>query len=127
MIDPKTSDIVNGVFELLGAICVWANVGSYAKDRAVKGVFWPATAFYSVWGLWNIVYYPALGQWFSFWGGVAIVSGNLFWIAWVLWDKYNSKEPARRQITPTLIVPHLTSVEPMDQPGEIFRFRRRVA
>lgn len=73
------NDIVNGVFETGGAILNWINVYRLYKDKSVKGVYWPAWAFFAVWGLWNLNYYPALNQWFSFAGGVIMVTANITW------------------------------------------------
>jgi len=44
-------DIVNGVFELLGAWFTWMNAYSLWKDRQIKGVYWPATVFFTAWGV----------------------------------------------------------------------------
>ena len=72
-------DIINGSFELLGAYFTWKNALCLYRDKQVKGVYWPTTAFFTAWGFWNIYYYPNLGQWFSFWGGVLLVLGNAAW------------------------------------------------
>lgn len=40
----------------------------------------PYNAFFSAWGIWNLVYYPTLGQWASFIGGVLLVAGNVAWV-----------------------------------------------
>jgi hypothetical protein len=88
---PHSVDIANGIFETFGAICSWLNVYSYYKQRKVAGIFWPSTIFYSVWGLWNLFYYPSLDQWFSFAGGIILTSGNLVWVLWVMKDKLFGK------------------------------------
>ncbi|MEW6648176.1 MAG: hypothetical protein AB1450_13335 [Pseudomonadota bacterium] len=74
-------DIINGLFELVGAWVAWANAWKLYAEREIKGVYWPAWVFYSAWGLWNLVYYPSLDQWASFAGGVLLVSGNIAWVA----------------------------------------------
>lgn len=73
-------DLINGSFELIGAFFTWRNAWQLRKDREIKGVYWPTTLFFAAWGLWNLVYYPALQQWASFIGGVALVAGNLAWV-----------------------------------------------
>lgn len=73
-------DIVNGMFELLGAFFTWMNAYRLHRDRHIAGVYWPATAFFTAWGLWNLFYYPALGQWFSFFGGLLLVMGSAAWL-----------------------------------------------
>lgn len=77
----NTPDLVNGLFESGGAYCAWRNFFQLKKDLAIKGVYWPIYFFYSVWGLWNLVYYPVLGQWFSFLAGAVLVSGNIAWLS----------------------------------------------
>lgn len=73
-------DQINGTFELVGAWFAWVNALTLYREKGVRGVYWPAWAFFSAWGLWNLFYYPALEQWWSFYGGVALVSGNLAWV-----------------------------------------------
>ncbi|MBA3034845.1 MAG: hypothetical protein KKF85_03545 [Gammaproteobacteria bacterium] len=73
-------DLINGSFELVGAYFTWRNWLQLRRDRHLAGVYWPTTAFFSAWGLWNLVYYPALDQWASFAGGVLLVSGNVAWV-----------------------------------------------
>lgn len=73
------NDLINGLFELGGAIVIWINVLKLHKDKEIKGVFWPIWIFYSAWGMWNLFYYPSLGQTFSFYGGICLVIGNTLW------------------------------------------------
>ena len=74
-------DLMNGLFEAIGGICIWFNVRAILRDRQVKGVYWPVTAFFFTWGIWNLWYYPSLHQWASFVGGLLIVAGNCVWLA----------------------------------------------
>lgn len=74
-------DLINGGFELIGAYFTWRNFVQLRRDRHLAGVYWPTTAFFAAWGLWNLIYYPALGQWASFAGGVLLVAGNVAWVA----------------------------------------------
>lgn len=74
-------DAVNGAFELGGALFTWRNALQLWRDRVVKGVYWPMFAFFAAFGIWNLAFYPYLGQWFSFAGGVLLVAGNLCWVA----------------------------------------------
>jgi len=83
-----TPDLINGAFEVVGGICSWLNVSRYVKERSVSGIFWPSAIFYSSWGIWNLFYYPALHQPFSFMGGLFLTSGTLVWLAMVVRDKY---------------------------------------
>lgn len=73
-------DLVNGLFELGGGLLIWVNVRQLNKDKEVKGVHWGPTVFFTAWGYWNCFYYPHLDQWFSFVGGLFIVTGNTAWV-----------------------------------------------
>ncbi|MYM62354.1 hypothetical protein [Pseudomaricurvus sp. HS19] len=75
-----TPDIINGCFELLGAVFTWMNAWRLYQDRRLQGVYWPTCFFFTFWGLWNLYYYPTLDQWFSFYAGVLMVSGNVAWV-----------------------------------------------
>ncbi len=83
-----SNDLLNALFELVGAIAVWMNIWVYAKDRSIKGVYWPMSVFYCAWGIFNCYYYPSLHQWFSFYAGILVALGNIIWLVWVLYDKY---------------------------------------
>lgn len=78
------SDAVNGGFELAGAVFVLNHCRTVLADRSVKGVSILSTAFFACWGIWNLYYYPSLGQVWSFAGGVAIVIANALWIGLML-------------------------------------------
>lgn len=57
------------------------NVVALYRAKQVRGVNVWATVFFTAWGVWNLYYYPSLGQWWSFAGGVAIVVVNAVWVA----------------------------------------------
>lgn len=82
-----TIDHINGAFEAFGALFTWRNALQLFRDREIKGVYWPITLFFALWGVWNLYYYPHLGQWLSFYAGCALVGGNLVWcgLAIFLW------------------------------------------
>ena len=64
-----TPDMINGTLELCGGLMQVANVRRLLRDKMVRGVSWPFTAFFAGWGVWNCYYYPSLDQWCSFAGG----------------------------------------------------------
>lgn len=80
-----TPDIINGLFEFGGAIVSLMNVREIVRTKKVVGVRWEPTAFFSAWGIWNLYFYPHLGQWFSFAGGAALVYVNVMWIVFAIW------------------------------------------
>lgn len=74
-------DLFNATFEAVGATAIMLNVRATWRDKHVAGVRWWTTGFFAAWGLWNLFYYPHLGQWFSFTAGVYMVVANLLWVA----------------------------------------------
>jgi hypothetical protein len=83
-------DGVNGAYESLGGFFVFLHILTLLRDKAVRGVNIPAAAFFASWGLWNLYYYPSLGQWCSFAGGLGLVTANTTWIILMLY--YVDKE-----------------------------------
>lgn len=74
-------DIINGSFECFGGWFIILSIVKLHKDKQVHGVSWLHAGFFAVWGYWNLFYYPHLGQWISFFGGVFIVAMNTIWLA----------------------------------------------
>jgi len=73
-------DLTNGLFELIGSIFVWINIYKIHQDKIVKGIYWPFSIFFAMWGFWNLYYYPFLDQWLSFWAGLVMATGNVVWV-----------------------------------------------
>ena len=79
-----TGDIVNGLFEGLGSLFTMTNVLAILRDKMIRGFSPLPTVFWTLWGWWNLYYYPSLGQWFSFTGGVFLVTLNTIYL-YLLW------------------------------------------
>lgn len=73
-------DIINGCYELLGAPFIFLSLSKLLKEKKVRGVSWLHVMFFTTWGYWNLYYYPHLGQWCSFAGGIGIVIMNTVWL-----------------------------------------------
>lgn len=73
-------DVTNACFEGGGAVLTWLNVARIRRDREVKGVDWRVTAFWSLWGLWNIRYYVGVGHPLSAVAGTVLALGNITWV-----------------------------------------------
>ena len=86
-----TPDILNGIFELGGSIMLWNNVRAIYKDKAVQGVRVSSTAFFMLWGYWNMFYYPHLDQWWSFLGGCSITLANSVWVGQMVYYSRSKK------------------------------------
>lgn len=74
------ADIINGTLELLASIFVLNHCRVLLRDRAVAGVSITSTAFFTLWGVWNCWYYPHLGQFWSFVGGLLVVVANTIYV-----------------------------------------------
>lgn len=79
------ADIINGLFEGFGGVLLWMNVRKLWKDKEFKGVSAVPTAFFMLWGYWNLYFYPFYSAWLSFLGGLIIVSANTVWLGQMLW------------------------------------------
>jgi len=77
-------DFINAVFECSGGIFVALNAWDIWKKKAVAGQTLTALAFFTAWGLWNLVFYPAVGQWWSTLGAWGIMLMNAVQIGLVL-------------------------------------------
>lgn len=78
------ADSVNGIYEFVGGLLILNHCRAVLRDKAVAGVSILSTAMFTTWGVWNLYYYPHLGQWASFAGGLAIVSANAIWVGLLL-------------------------------------------
>lgn len=76
-----SADLVNGLFEAIGGLFVLNHCRAVLRDKAVAGVSILSTVVFAAWGVWNIYYYPSLGQWWSFAGGLVIVAANVLWVS----------------------------------------------
>lgn len=76
-----TADQINGMFEFVGSLALWMNVWTVHKAKQVRGVMWQVSGFFLAWGIWNLYYYPSLGQWISFTGGISICLANCVWVS----------------------------------------------
>ena len=75
-----TPDLLNGLFEALAGLFVLNHCRVLLRDRAVAGVSIASTAFFTLWGVWNLWYYPNLGQFWSLAGAVFIVLANAIYV-----------------------------------------------
>lgn len=86
----NTFDIINATFELSGCLFIGASIRQVLKDKSVAGVSWLTMAFFFSWGMWNLIYYPSLGQWWSFAGGVGVTTTNLIYLSLIIYYKRRS-------------------------------------
>lgn len=83
-------DTINGSFELFGGFLIALSCRQLWIDKKVRGVSVLHMGYFASWGLWNLYYYPSLGQWLSFWGGLGVVAVNCLYVAMIVY--YNHQE-----------------------------------
>lgn len=81
----STYDLLNAGFEFFGSVTIWLNVRQIRKDKGHSGISLASIIFFLLWGFWNLIYYPSLGQWVSFGAGCSITLANIVWIAHLLY------------------------------------------
>jgi ABC-type Mn2+/Zn2+ transport system permease subunit len=85
-------DLINGCFELFGSGFLLKNVFRLHRDKKLAGVTWEPVALFTLWGWWNLFYYPSFDQWFSFAGGLAIVLVNMIWLGQVAYYRHRQQQ-----------------------------------
>lgn len=83
-------DVINGVFEMGGGLMVGMNCWRIYRDKKILGMSTAPTAFFMLWGYWNLYFYPAVNAWMSFVGGAVLVVMNTIYmgqLVYYLWWK----------------------------------------
>lgn len=88
-----TEDLINGLFEFAGALFCCAHVKQILQDKQVKGVAWTPFLFFTSWGLWNLWFYPAVGCWFSFAGGILLAAVQVTYFTLMVYYKWKVSHP----------------------------------
>lgn len=73
-------DAINGLFELGMSAIISRSIMRLWREKKVRGWSAGAVTWPTAWGLWNLYYYPHLGQWCSFAGGSLVVIANVTWL-----------------------------------------------
>lgn len=74
-------DAINGTFELAAGAFVLNHCRRLYRDKILRGVSLVSVAFFTVWGIWNLYYYPALGQSVSFYGAMLVLVSNAIYLS----------------------------------------------
>ena len=77
-------DLINGTLEALAGLFVLNHCRVLSQHREARGVSVLSMAFFTLWGVWNLFYYPYLGQVASFLGGLFVVVANAFYVGLML-------------------------------------------
>jgi hypothetical protein len=86
------NDLINGLFELFGGLLLFINCWKIFKDKQISGIAITPTAFFTVWGYWNLYYYPSLNQTLSFIGGIVVVAANSIWVLLAIYYQRKGKD-----------------------------------
>jgi len=78
-------DIINGTFELCGSAFILLSIRKLYHDKIVRGISWLHVGYFAAWGIWNLYYYPHLGQTFSFVGSIGIAVTNVIYTLMLVW------------------------------------------
>lgn len=73
-------DLINASFEFAAGGFVLLNVLETYRRKQVVGVHWAMVTFFTVWGVWNLAYYPSLDQAWSFVGSLFVFTANGIWL-----------------------------------------------
>lgn len=79
------ADFINAIFEFGGFVMIAGNCVRLYRDRGFAGVTIPATAFFAIWGYWNLFYYPSLDQMWSVIAAGLVALMNTLWIVLMFW------------------------------------------
>ena len=74
-------DLTNAFFEVIGFFLICVSVRDIRKSKGYAGISLAQICFYCSWGLWNVVYYPKIGQTYSFFAGILVLIANATWVA----------------------------------------------
>jgi hypothetical protein len=92
-----SNDLINGLFEFGGALLICLSILRLNRDKCVRGVSPYPVAFFASLGFWNIYYYPSLDQWYSFVGGLAVVTANTVWLSQMIYYLYKERNEQQRR------------------------------
>jgi len=85
------SDLLNGLFECFAGLFVLMNIIQLQKDKVLKGVSVVSIVFFTLWGVWNTIFYPLNNLIYSFIGGLFVATLNLVWIIQIIFYKKRNK------------------------------------
>lgn len=92
LFDLLSKDAINGSFELAAGFFVLNHCRVLHAHKQVRGVSLTSVAFFVIWGVWNMYYYPSLNQPISFYGGVFVVAANAFYLGQMWRYRHNDAQ-----------------------------------
>lgn len=89
-------DPVNAFFEFASSFFLLISVFKVHREKRVAGISYIHVGFFALWGVWNLFYYPYLGQSYSFYAGIFLVIVNVTYFGQlVYYDKLYPGHPRR--------------------------------
>lgn len=82
------SDKINSVFEAAGGAFIVLSIIQVWMDKSVAGVSLYHVGFFAGWGYWNLYYYKAIRQRFSFLASIGVTVANTVWLALLIYYKF---------------------------------------
>lgn len=73
-------DEINALFQLGCAYYAWSNALALYRSGSISGINPHSTVFFTIFGVWNMVFFSSIGAPLSFWAGVMTVLGNAAWV-----------------------------------------------
>jgi hypothetical protein len=90
------NDLINGFLEMAGSLLLLRNCHLLYQHKRVQGVSVTTTGFFTLWGFWNLYFYPANHLWLSFLGGVFLAGVNMTWVVLALYYSSRTARPGVR-------------------------------
>lgn len=87
-------DMINSLFEGFAGLMVLNHCRVLHAEKMVRGVSVVSSLFFTVWGVWNVYYYPALNQPLSFYGGLFVVVANAAYVWMMIFYRNSAKKTA---------------------------------
>jgi len=84
-------DILNAAFEFAGVLFMMLSIRKLYLEKKVAGVSLIHIGFFCLWGYWNLIYYPLIGQWWSTAAAAALVTAQTFWLGQLIYYSKKGK------------------------------------
>jgi len=84
-----TSDLINGLFEVFSGMLTVLSVRRLYRDKSVRGISIYPILFFTLWGGWNLYFYPVHNLYLSFSGGIIMFTVNAIWVSQMIYYRKN--------------------------------------
>lgn len=83
-------DTINACFQGSASLVILLSVRRVFRDKEVKRVSIIGAAFFTLWGFWNLYFYHAIGQTYSWLAAGLVAACNITWLVGLC--KYRSRQ-----------------------------------